>query len=142
MKRIIALLLILICVLGLVGCAAGFEVDAENRMAGRESIKDNTTDLPTETTNDVREIHDTTPFVVEIYDRTCDEPLVCAEATELFYEDETTYYWFNVIKSQYIIVTYSDGETDDVKTAFNAGRITIADLDRFGIEYTTELKNE
>lgn len=142
MKKI-ALILILTCVLGLAGCAAaGIEVDAANRIAGQEIVKDNTTDLPIETTNDVGEIPDTAPFVVKIYDRTDDEPLVCVEATELFFEDETTYYWFNVIKSQYIVVTYSDGETEDVKTALNAGRVTIADLDQFEIEYITELKNE
>lgn len=144
MKKLIALLLVLTCVLGLVGCAAaGIEVDAENKMAGQESVKDNATDISTETTDDVSEIPDAVaPFIVEIRDRTEYEPLECAEAEELFYEDETTYYWFNVIKSHYIIVTYSNGDSEDVKTALNAGRITIADLDEFEIEYHTEPKSE
>ncbi|MBQ4040984.1 MAG: hypothetical protein IJC91_07610, partial [Oscillospiraceae bacterium] len=78
--------------------------------------------------------------VVDIYDRAEEEQLPCDEALELFYEDEANEYYFSCIKSHYIMVTDSTGRTVDVVTALNEGLITIADLDRYGIEYYTEPK--
>ena len=138
MKKLIALLLTLTCVLGLVGCAT--EEHENNTSSMQESIADNKDEVSTEATEDLSEIPGGTRFIIEIRDRTEYEPLECAEATELFYEDDTTYYWFNVIKSHYIIVTYNNGNSEDIVTALNAGRATIADLDEFGIEYHTEPK--
>ena len=143
MKKIIALLLALFCVLGLVGCSkADKENEATPQTGNVESTiaTENNENTSTETTEDLSEIPGGTRFIIEIRDRTEYEPLECAEATELFYEDETTYYWFNVIKSHYIMVTYNNGNSEDIVTALNAGRATIADLDEFGIEYHTEPK--
>ena len=143
MKKIIALLLALSCVLGLVGCS---KADKENEATPQTgNVKstiatENNENTSTETTEDLSEIPGGTRFIIEIRDRTEYEPLECAEATELFYEDETTYYWFNVIKSHYIMVTYNNGNSEDIVTALNAGRATIADLDEFDIEYHTEPK--
>ena len=143
MKKIIALLLALSCVLGLVGCSkADKENEATPQTGNVESTiaTENNENTSTETTEDLSEIPGGTRFIVEIRDRTEYEPLECAEATELLYEDETTYYWFNVIKSQYIMVTSNQGNSEDIVTALNAGRATIADLDEFDIEYHTEPK--
>ena len=143
MKKIIALLLALFCVLGLVGCSkADKENEATPQTGNVESTiaTENNENTSTETTEDLSEIPGGTRFIIEIRDRTEYEPLECAEATELFYEDETTYYWFNVIKSHYIMVTYNNGNSEDIVTALNAGRATIADLDEFDIEYHTEPK--
>ena len=143
MKKIIALLLALFCVLGLVGCSkADKENEATPQTGNVESTiaTENNENTSTETTEDLSEIPGGTRFIVEIRDRTEYEPLECAEATVLFYEDETTYYWFNVIKSHYIMVTYNNGNSEDIVTALNAGRATIADLDEFDIEYHTEPK--
>lgn len=95
---------------------------------------------PAGKTEDLSEIPGGTRFIIEIRDRAEEEHLVCDEAEELFYEDETTEYYFNVIKSHYIIVTYNDCSSEDIVTALNAGRATIADLEKFGIEYHTESK--
>ena len=38
------------------------------------------------------------------------------------------------------VVYYDDGSQEDVKTALEAGRVTMADLDSFGIRYITEPK--
>jgi hypothetical protein len=38
------------------------------------------------------------------------------------------------------MVVYNNGNSEDIVTALNAGRATIADLDKFGIEYHTEPK--
>ena len=84
------------------------------------------------------EIPGGTRFIVEIRDREEEERLSCAEAEELFYEDETTEYYFNVIKSHYVLVTYDNGNSEDIVTALNAGRAAISDLDRFGIGYFTK----
>ena len=81
------------------------------------------------------EIPGATRFVVDIYDRAEEEQLPCDEALELFYEDETTEYYFSCIKSQYIMVMDNTGMTMDVVTALNEGLITIDDLDYYGIEY-------
>ena len=93
-----------------------------------------------ETTVDWSEIPGGKRFIVEIRDMTEEEQLDCVDSSELFYEDETTKYYFNVIKSQYIWVVFNNGNGEDIVTALNAGRATITDLDKFGIEYYTEPK--
>lgn len=110
--------------------------DVNVRIANTESIG------ATETTVDWSEIPGGKRFIVEIRDRAEEEHLVCAEAEELFYEDEATAYYFNVIKSHYVMVTYNNGNSEDIVTALNEGRATIADLDQFGIEYHTEPKDK
>ena len=80
-------------------------------------------------------------FIVEIRDREKEEHLDCAEAEELFFEDDEYEYYFNVIKSHYVIVTYNDANSEDIITALNSGRATIADLDEFDIEYTKKPKS-
>ena len=42
--------------------------------------------------------------------------------------------------TSHTMVTYNNGNSEDIVTALNAGRATIADLDEFGIEYHTEPK--
>ena len=143
MKKIIALLLALFCVLGLVGCSkADKENEATPQTGNVESTiaTENNENISTETTEDLSEIPGGTRFIIEIRDRAEEEQLNCAEAEELFYEDETNRYYFNVIKSHYIMVTYNNGNSEDIVTALNAGRATIADLDDFDIEYHTEPK--
>ena len=143
MKTIIALLLALSCVLALVGCSeASTESEAATPTGNIEdtTATENNENISTETTVDWSEIPGGTRFIIDIRDMADEEHLDCAEALELFYEDETTEYYFNVIKSHYIIVTYNNGNSEDIVTALNAGRATIADLDEFGIEYHTEPK--
>ena len=143
MKKIIALLLALFCVLGLVGCSkADKENEATPQTGNVESTiaTENNENTSTETTEDLSESPGGTRFIIEIRDRAVEEQLNCAEAEELFYEDETNRYYFNVIKSHYIMVTYNNGNSEDIVTALNAGRATIADLDEFDIEYHTEPK--
>lgn len=78
--------------------------------------------------------------VTKITDRTIEEDLICAQALELFYEDDKNEYYFNCIKSQLIIVEYENGYKEDVKSAFANGHITLEDLDRFDVGYITEKK--
>ena len=78
--------------------------------------------------------------IIDITDRTQTEGITCDTALEKFYEDQVKEYYFNVIKSQYIIVTYNDGDKEDIVTAINSGRATLKDLDDFGIKYYTQQK--
>lgn len=78
--------------------------------------------------------------IIDICDRTEQENISCDTAFEKFYEDQKNEYYFNVIKSQYITVTYNNGTTEDIVTAINAGRATLKDLDEFGIKYYTKQK--
>lgn len=54
---------------------------------------------------------------------------------EVIYEDEMYYYTLANIESQYYIVTYANGETQNIKEALAEGRITPADLDAHGVHY-------
>ena len=151
MKKLIALVLALVCALCIFGCAKTQQEDrTQEPNTEQGNIPDNKENTSTETTvitdaaeeetKNLSEIPGGTRFIIEIRDRAKEEQLVCAEAEELFYEDETNRYFFNVIKSHYIMVTYNNGNSEDIVTALNAGRATIADLDEFGIEYHTEPK--
>ena len=59
----------------------------------------------------------------------------CAEALERFYEDEKYEYFYNCIKSKYVIVKYEGGYKETVKDALKYGTIKISDLDKYNIDY-------
>ncbi len=80
--------------------------------------------------------------IADICDRTKTENISCDTAFEKFYEDQRYEYFFNVIKSQYITVTYNNGDTENIVSAINSGRVTLKDLDEFGIEYYAEAKTD
>lgn len=73
--------------------------------------------------------------IENIVDRTKTEGLPYDTAEEKFFEDSDNEYYFSGIYSHYVIVHYEDGSQEDIVTALNAGRATIADLDKFEIEY-------
>lgn len=55
---------------------------------------------------------------------------------EEFFKDEDYFYSFPYLgDSNYVIVKYSDGSTQNVKEALNEGNISMSDLDAFGISY-------
>ena len=79
--------------------------------------------------------------VLSIVDHSLDDPdRAFATALEPIWEDETNVYSFSYIKSHYVTVYYDNGSQEDVKTALEAGRIIMDDLDTFGIGYITEPK--
>ena len=73
--------------------------------------------------------------IENIVDRTKSEGLPYDMAEEKFFEDSDNEYYFSGIYSHYVIVHYEDGSQEDVVTALNAGRATIADLDKFEVSY-------
>lgn len=76
--------------------------------------------------------------VADIVDRTETEQLFTADALEGFWSDGEYDYYFASIKSHYVIVHYNNGCQEPVRDALKGGRITIEDLDRFGIGYWKE----
>ncbi len=64
-----------------------------------------------------------------------------AQAFEKVYEDKNTTYYFNCIMSGCIIVYYSDGTQEDIKTALNEGILTIEEAKSHGIRFIEESKN-
>lgn len=64
----------------------------------------------------------------------------CDTVLELFYEDINYYYSFSCIKSDYVIVRFSDGSEETVVEALKNNRIEIGDLDKFNIDYIKEEK--
>lgn len=66
----------------------------------------------------------------------------CASSLEEFYEDEENKYYFSCIKSQFVIVKYSNNVTKNVKEAFNNNEITIDDLKNYDIDFITISKDK
>ena len=80
--------------------------------------------------------------VLEIVDTSKNnKDFICAQALEEIYQDDTSIYYFRCYKSSLIIVKYKDGSEENVKDALNKGKITISDLDRYGISYIAKIKN-
>ena len=80
--------------------------------------------------------------IVKIIDRTVTENLPCDTAFEKFYEDAENEYYFNCIKSDYIIVEYANGYKEDIKAALESGNATLADLRKFNIAYTIKTRDK
>jgi len=74
-------------------------------------------------------------YIKNITDKTKTNEIVCNQAIEEFYEDENYKYSYSCMKSNLVIVEYSDGTEETAKEALESGNIKINDLDRFGIVY-------
>ncbi|MBR5453731.1 MAG: hypothetical protein IKV54_06610 [Clostridia bacterium] len=61
-------------------------------------------------------------------------------AHEVIYEDDNYYYCLGNIESEYYIVTYKNGEKQNIKDALAEGKITLKDLDNNQITYFAEPK--
>ena len=62
----------------------------------------------------------------------------CPQALEEIYKDSKNTYSLPCTKSSYIVVKYSDGSVENIKTALNNGNIKITDLKKFNIQYYTD----
>ena len=152
MKKLTALVLLLVCLLCLFGCATTQQenraqehnIEQGNILDDKESIYPGTT-VTTNTTEEQAENLDEIPgavvHVVDIWDQTTREQLACASALEKFWEDEAKEYYFACIKSHYVLVMDSTGRIVDVKTALAEGLITIEMLDSYCIGYIAKPKN-
>ena len=73
-----------------------------------------------------------------IVDAAEEENIPTDTVLELFWSDGEYRYYFPTARSQYVTVFYSDGTRQTVAEALWQGRITVADLDAFGIDYHRE----
>ena len=81
--------------------------------------------------------------VIDIKDTSKDkEGFKCSSAKELFYEDDNYRYFLECTNSSYVIVTYYNDKTENIKSALENGKITIKDLDEYGIKYLQEEKQK
>ena len=64
----------------------------------------------------------------------------CAQAIDVFYEDSNYKYYYTCIKSNYIIVEYTNGTKENIKVALKNNHIKITDLDKYNISYLKEQK--
>ncbi len=78
--------------------------------------------------------------VVEIIDIAQRDNIPCDDALQKFYSDAEYNYFYASIKSEYVIVKYSDNAEETAENALKNGKITISDLDRFEINYIKEKK--
>ena len=152
MKKLMTLVLAVVCVVSLFGCAAaGHENEIQTHNAPQEDLLANNRNTPTETienpnttdgeNKDLSEIPGASVHVVDIWDQTAKEPIACASALEKFWEDETNEYYFACIKSDYVMVMDSTGRIIDVVTALEEGLITVEDLDTYCIGYAAKPKS-
>ena len=79
-------------------------------------------------------------WITTIEDRTVTEGIATDEAIEPFFEDESYIYSFPSIKSHLVMVHYSDGRSENVKTALENGRVSMEKLDQYGVDYYAEPK--
>ena len=71
----------------------------------------------------------------EIEDRTLNSDYSCATALEKFYSDELYDYSFPGIKSNYVIVVFSNSTEKNIIDALNDKDVKVEDLDTFNIKY-------
>jgi len=78
---------------------------------------------------------------IKIIDKTKEmKDFVCAPVLEDFYEDENYTYYFNCIKSSYVVVKYEDGKEEPIKDALKNKNISINDLNKNYIGYIKKRK--
>ena len=77
----------------------------------------------------------------EIKARTLNSDYSCATALEKFYSDELYDYSFPCIKSNYVIVVFSNGSEKNIIDALNDKDVKVEDLDTFNIKYYKTEKN-
>jgi len=82
-----------------------------------------------------------TKIIESIVDTSIGTDLGFPTALEEIYEDDEYTYYLGYIKSSVIIVTYTNGEKENIKEALSKGNIKIKDLDEHNISYIKEQKN-
>ena len=69
-----------------------------------------------------------------------DETDTCSTSLELFYEDDNYKYYFPCIKSDNIVVKYSNNKSEKLKDALKSNRIDVKVLSLYNINYYKESK--
>ena len=123
---------VLLCFLMVAAVFAGCDTPEESKSdtSSKDSLLQNSEDISEAVSEEVSQV---LGFV--IVDKR-GEQSEWNDTVDTFYTDEDYKYSFpNWDMHKYVIVEYEDGTTQNVKEALANGNITIADLDRFNIEY-------
>lgn len=79
--------------------------------------------------------------ILEIVDRTVEiNDFACDTMLEKFYEDDNYIYYFDCVKSNYVVVKFKDNSQMTVEEALKIKKISIKDLDEYKIDYIKESK--
>lgn len=147
MKKLLAYALVLVMLLALVGC--NNTPNTPNETTPQNTTVEITTDAttpeattPEETT--VPEEHPENPLkeIASIVDLAEKQGILTNDAIECFYTDANFQYFFDSIKSEYVMVYYTDGTSENVTAALGAGNITIADLKKYDIWYFHRVRED
>ncbi|MBQ3597806.1 MAG: hypothetical protein II987_00905 [Clostridia bacterium] len=131
---------ILLCIILLVAVFAGCDTPEESKadVTSKDSLLQNSEDVSetvSEETSEEGSVEVSEGLGFVIVDKR-GEKTMWDEGLDTFYIDENYEYAFsNTSMHKYIIVEYEDGTSQNVKEAMADGKVTIADLDRFNIEY-------
>lgn len=118
----------LICLAFCTAFIAGCETSKESKQAFNESTE-NVSEIVCDE-SDISAEEEVTVTEIVVTGQAIDA------AIDVFYEDDYYEYCFGTLpQHEYVIVKYSDGTEQNVKTALEEGRITIFELNKFDIEY-------
>ena len=134
MRKLVIFLVIVALMLGIGGCSLVQPSVTTTVPSTTTQTPTNTTQTPTTTTT---QVSTTSGWEIVRIVLTTDG---FDMALEPFYSDEENTYQFPAVMSPYMVVHYSNGTEEKIRDAISAGRVTLADLDRFGIQYYTTPK--
>lgn len=138
MKRLITIALCLIPVIALAGCEKRIAESTPSVYSGA-SVPGETVYfgayVPGDDSDSVDKVQDADSEVVEIIDWTTIKQATTASALEEFYSDGDNTYYFPSIKSEFIECKLSNGTTMMFTEALKAGKVSVSDLDKYGIQY-------
>ena len=135
---------VLLCFLMVAAVFAGCDTPEENKSdtSSKDTLLHTSDDISETVSEEIseeiseevsEEVSQVLDFVIVDYRDTHGFPDLAIDA---FYTDDEYIYFFGYYgMHEYVIVEYADGTTQNVAEAFQAGNITIADLDRFNIGY-------
>ena len=131
MKKTVIILAIIFLIIGI-------------SVAIQYKINDIQPDIPKVDSNETwidNSIPNMTKEVASIVDKTVEDPSISTiKEKEVIYEDSVFEYYFDSIKSGYVIVTYADGTSENVYLALKHDRIKITDLTKFDIKFNKSIK--
>ena len=126
---------ILLCIILLVSVFVGCDTPEESNadVNSKDSLLHNSEDVSETVSEEISEEgSEQLTFVIENRMR---ETEAFPDAVEEIYRDDEMVYWFPSIMSGVYVVVYSDGTEQGIKEALAEGKVSIADLDRFNIDY-------
>ena len=126
---------ILLCIILLVSVFVGCDTPEESKadVNSKDSLLQNSEDVSETVSEEISEEgSEQLTFVIENRMR---ETEAFPDAVEEIYRDDEMVYWFPSIMSGVYVVVYSDGTEQGIKEALAEGKVSIADLDRFNIDY-------